>query len=159
MSLDPFAAPAPEPEPAASSLPATDKPATTVARPSLDEGKVVVTLKGGPGFEAPWIVIHAGSPAEADALLNTEMLELMGKVQRAAETFRGSAPVSSGAPAPNTRPSQPAQSTQAPAGAPESPGPGWEFKTGVTKAGRNAGKPWKAWMPPRGSSESPVFFD
>lgn len=159
MSLDPFAAPAPEPEPAASALP-VEKPAATAARPSLDEGKVVVTLKGGAGYEAPWIVIHAGSPAEADALLNSEMLELMGKVQRAAGTFRGAAPANPNAPAAtSSRPSQPADSTQAPAGAPESPGPGWEFKTGVTKAGRNAGKPWKAWMPPRGSSESPVFFD
>jgi len=42
-----------------------------------------------------------------------------------------------------------------PAGAPPCPGDGWEFKSGVSK---NSGKAWKAWMPPKGSNEKPVFF-
>ncbi|MET8382531.1 hypothetical protein ABZV14_05950 [Streptosporangium canum] len=31
----------------------------------------MTTLKGGSGFESPWIVVHAGSVEESETLLNT----------------------------------------------------------------------------------------
>lgn len=31
----------------------------------MSEGKIVATLKAGPGYEVPWVVIHADNPQEA----------------------------------------------------------------------------------------------
>lgn len=117
------------------------------------EGKLVVTLKGGAGFDAPWLVYHATSVDDALGLFTDpgKLANLMEKVQSASKFFVGLNPAkpkanSGGAPA---RPGN-----EAPAGTPEAPGPGWTYKTGV---GKN-GKTWKAWMPPRGSDESPVWL-
>nr|SBO90589.1 Phage protein [Nonomuraea gerenzanensis] len=53
-----------------------------------DDGKVVITLKGGPGFEAPWIVIHAGSVDEAEDTLDEVYSKgLQHKVTKAAAAF------------------------------------------------------------------------
>lgn len=140
-AYDPFAAP-PEPEPKEVSA-----PAPTPAGP----GEVVVTLKGGAGFEAPWIVIHGPDVASVSAQLNGDLIDLMERTQNAAKKFSGGA-----ASAPSGGGGRPGRK-EPPAGAPESPGPGWEYKTGVSKA---SGKPWSAWMPPKGRDDlKPVFFD
>lgn len=153
MAIDPFAAaPAPEPEapfdPAPQesnvvSLPTQQAPAPGV----VDPEKIVVTLKGGGGYDAPWIVIHATSIQEADSLLGAEMAALMEKVKKAGAHFSGG--TATAAPAQSSAPAH----QQAPAGSPECP-PGWEYKTGVTKAG----KPYKAYFPPRGSNEKPIWL-
>jgi len=117
------------------------------------EGKLTLTLKGGAGFDSPWIVIHA---ADVDDALDqvsgdnaAKLAKLMDETRKAANHFAGSAPAkpAAGRPAPQS-------AGEAPAGTPEPPGPDWVYKTGV---GKN-GKTWKAWMPPRGSSESPVWL-
>jgi hypothetical protein len=118
------------------------------------EGKLTVTLKGGAGFDAPWIVVHAGSVDDALEVFQadaTKLASLMDRVQAAGKHFTGLAPAkpasgSGGAPA---RPG-----AEAPAGTPAAPGPDWTYKTGV---GKN-GKTWKAWMPPRGSEDPPVWL-
>ena len=57
---------------------------------SANEGKVVVTLKGGRDFDAPWIVIHADDVSEANDLLEqANNLELHETVAAAAAFFRG----------------------------------------------------------------------
>lgn len=118
----------------------------------VTEGKVVVTLKGGSGFDAPWIVIHAASVEDANSQLNNELMELMGRVQKAGQFFSGQAPAKSSGGSSAGAP--PRGAVEAPAGTPPAPGPDWQYKTGV---GKN-GKTWKAWMPPRDSDASPVWL-
>lgn len=52
------------------------------------EGKVVVTLKAGAAYDAPWIVIHASSLEDAEAQLRNQALKtLMDLTARAATHF------------------------------------------------------------------------
>lgn len=145
-----FDAPPPAP---AKKVPAK-KPAPKEVTEVGSDGKLTVTLKGGSGFDAPWIVIHAADIA--DAYLQFEgdnaalLVELMGKVKKAGTFFSGGDGNSRGGGRP-----APAQAQQPPAGAPECPA-GWEYKTGVSKA---SGKPWKGFFPPRGSEDKPIFFN
>lgn len=118
------------------------------------EGKVVLTLKGGAGFDAPWIVVHADDLEDLHRQVTDEaalLASVMGQAQKAAKHFAGLSPSKpgngGGAPA---RPG-----SEPPAGTPEPPGPGWTYKTGVNA---KTGKTWKAWMPPRDSDEKPVWL-
>jgi hypothetical protein len=130
------------------------KKAAAKKEPASDREGVTVTLKGGAGFDSPWIVIHASDIQDAYDQVSGDnasiLAKLMDRVRHAASHFTslGGATTgpSGGAPA---RPGN-----EAPAGTAEAPGPDWTYKTGV---GKN-GKTWKAWMPPRGSSESPVWL-
>jgi hypothetical protein len=158
--IDPFAdvvadtdAPEPFTEEAPKKAPAKKQAVKPPADPNGREG-VTITLKGGAGFDAPWIVIHATDIQDAHDTVSGEnatlLAKLMERTRHAASHFTslGGATTgpSGGAPA---RPGN-----EAPAGTAEAPGPDWTYKTGV---GKN-GKTWKAWMPPRGSSESPVWL-
>jgi hypothetical protein len=123
-----------------------------VAKPATDsDGKVTMTFKGGAGFDAPWVVIHAADIPDAYEQLSGDnaalLVEIFGKVKKAGAFF-------SGGNGSATRPA-PAAAATPPAGAPECP-PGWEFKSGTNK---NTGKPWKGFFPPRGSDEKPLFFN
>jgi hypothetical protein len=111
------------------------------------ESKIVMTFKEGAGFDSSWTVVHAGSVEEADAILDDKFAALLTKQKKVAAFYRGS-------DAPQTR-SAPAQATEAPSGTPAAPGPDWVYKTGVNA---KTGKTWKAWMPPRGSTENPVWL-
>jgi len=156
--IDPFAdvvadTDAPEPFTEAPAKKAAPKKATTPKAESTGREGLTVTLKGGAGFDAPWIVIHAADIPDAYEQLSGDqaavLVELMDKVKKAGNHFSGGsakANTSGGAPA---RPGN-----EAPEGTSEAPGPDWTYKTGV---GKN-GKTWKAWMPPRGSSEQPVWL-
>jgi hypothetical protein len=116
-----------------------------------DREGVTVTLKGGAGFDAPWIVIHAGDVTDAYEQLSGDnaavLSKLMDRTRNAASHFVSLGGATTSTPA--VRPGQ-----EVPASVGEAPGPDWTYKTGV---GKN-GKTWKAWMPPRGSSESPVWL-
>ena len=140
-----FDAPPPE-APKKAAKKAAPKP---VVAPEGD-GKVTITLKGGAGFDAPWIVIHATDIADAYEQLSGDyaaiLVELMGKVKKAGTFFSGG---NGAAP----RPAAPAQAQEAPAGAPECP-PGWTYRSGVGKTG----KPYKGYFPPRGDDTKPIFF-
>lgn len=127
----------------------------SAAKPTLkesDEGKVVLTLKGGAGFDAPWIVIHATSLEDAYEQVSGENAGLLAKVM---ERTAAAAKHFTTFKQPNTA-SAPARSPQQqpPANAPECP-PGWEFKSGVSKAG----KAYKGFFPPRGDDSKPIFFN
>lgn len=159
-NIDPFDAIADDSvgEPFEDTPPAVKKAAPKKVAVKADpegEGKLTVTLKGGAGFDAPWIVVHAANVDDALDLFQgdaSKLASLMDRVQSAGKHFTGLAPAkpaggSGGAPA---RPG-----AEAPAGTPEAPGPDWTFKTGVNA---NTGKTWKAWMPPRGSDAKPVWL-
>jgi len=115
-------------------------PVVKSAQPVPSEGKVVVTLKGGAGYDAPWIVVHADSVDDAYHQVNSNMmLELMRVTQLAGADFTGKAPTK---PAAQQGVVQPQQS-RAPQGAQEAPGGEKRFcehgemvfKTGISKAG------------------------
>lgn len=57
----------------------------------MSDGKIVYTLKGGVGYDAPWIVISGDTVAEADANLEALLAGSLGNVQAAAALFHGSA--------------------------------------------------------------------
>lgn len=115
-------------------------------RPAPDN-KVVVTLKGGSGFDAPWIVVHAESVGEAKRILGDEIKELMTLASAAGKYFAGLGGSKSAAP----RAEAPAQHQTKP-GDPDMP-EGWTYKTGSKN-----GKTWRAYFPPKGSDESPMWL-
>ena len=116
--------------------------------------EVVATIKGGTGFDAPWIVVHGPDAADVTAQLKDEaMKELVEQSAAVARAFIkevGKGKPAAAAPASN---GQPAESKQPPAGAPECP-EGWTYREGVSKAG-NA---YKGFFPPRGDDSKPIFF-
>lgn len=120
--------------------------------------KLTVTLKGGSGFDAPWIVLHGDTAAELLEQLNDEALKaLIEQTSAVGKFFADKGPQAQGnrGGGGGGRSGAPQGAQQPPAGAPEAPGPDWVFKSGTSKAG----KPWKAWMPPQGSDEKPLFFN
>lgn len=138
MAKDPFAN-ADEAQQTTNPTTETKKETTVSATPSPDtQSKIVTTLKGGAGFDAPWIVIHSDSVGEALEVLNNENIgDLMDAAQKAAAKFNNGKP----APAPRRGGGKPAGATQAPNG--QEPPEGYTFKSGVSKNGRA----WKAFMP------------
>lgn len=161
-TIDPFApkaeepAETPAPKKTTAKKAAATKKKETVTVTEAGEGKVTATLKGGAGFDAPWIVIHGDSVADVYEQFDGEnaalLADLMEKVANAGKHFSSLGPVK--AAASSSGGGAPQGSQEPPAGAPPAPGPDWVFKSGVGKTG----KPWKAWMPPRGSDESPVWI-
>lgn len=144
MSNDPFASAPAQDEAQQETTPTTietskEKPLTT---PTVtDQSKLTLTFKGGAGYDAPWVVVHANNPSEANAIiLDLEFKNLLENVQKVGGSFGGMAPNKSAAPAGQNN-GQPAGANQAPNG--ETPPPGYTFKSGI---GKN-GKPWKAFMP------------
>lgn len=125
---------------------------------TAEEGKLTVTLKGGSGYDAPWIVGHF---ADVDDALRTfsedavKMADLMTRVQKAGAHFSGLQPARENPVSAN--PSRPPQgATDAPAWAPPKPFDDFVYKTGVSK---KTGKVWHAWMPPQqGDSRDAKFF-
>lgn len=156
MANDPFASKAAEdtteeaPKQESPKETTTTKNKENVTMAENTEGKIVVTLKGGKGYEAPWIVIHANDVAEANAQLNDEGLaDLIKQTKKVAEFFNGGANTQ----AANAPAGQPQASTQAPNG--QQPPEGYVFKSGVGKNGRA----WKAFMPAdRNSGLQPIWL-
>lgn len=128
------------------------------AEPVVIQGsgdKIVMTFKEGTGFESTWNVVHAGSVAEAKAILvDPEFKELLEIQKQGAAFFRGG-PATAGQ-ASQPRQSAPAGANQPPPGSPAAPGPGWVYKTGAKN-----GRAWHGWFPPFDQKDSlkPEFFD
>ena len=159
---DPFGTAPQNPEPVSSEAPESTAPNP---RPAVVEtsGEVVVTLKGGRDYDAPWIVLHAPTVAAANALMTSELADLMNRVKNAAATFSGAS--AGGAPAqPQAQQTQAPAQRQAPPGAKEAPNGEerycqhgkMEFKSGTAKA---TGKPYELFSctAPR-ESQCPAQF-
>lgn len=113
----------------------------TTEAPISSSGEVSVTLKGGSGFDAPWVVIRAGSVADAlDQLHDDETLKaLLDKAAKVGGYFAGLAPKSSGGGGGNggARPAR----QEAPNGESRQCTHGeMTFRSGVSK---KSGKPYK----------------
>lgn len=127
-----------------------------------DEGKVVLTFKGGTGFDAPWIVVHANDLDEALYYVGDEggkkLIELMQGVQNAGKYFAsqgGSAPSNGGGGGGGNRgrSNAPQGAKQPPPGVEPAPGPEYEYKSGTKN-----GKFWHGWFPPRNSGKDVVWL-
>lgn len=111
----------------------------------MADGKISITLKGGKGYDAPWIVVSGDTVAEVEQSMlelgESRLIELtkLGSEALINAVGSGAAVQGGGAPAPSDRP----------AGV----GADWTLREGI---GKN-GKPWKGWFPPRGSTEKPVW--
>lgn len=144
MAADPFAAAEQElnKEAEASNTETTTstKKETSSMTTENSQDKVVVTLKGGSGYDAPWIVIHADTVEQATDILNDEAAkELIDQTKKVAGYFSaGSGKQSSGG---KQYKGKPAGAAQAPNG--QTPPEGYVFKSGISQKG----KPWKAFMP------------
>ncbi|AUV62006.1 ribonucleoside reductase class II [Mycobacterium phage SWU2] len=152
----PAAAEAPKKAPAKKAAPKVTNVSTT------SEGKVVLTLKGGAGFDAPWIVIHAEDLQDANDQVTGEngdlLVDTMTKLQGAATKFvelGGGSRSTGGGGGGGGRRGAPPQAKQPPADAPPKPGDDWVYKSGTSARG-----PWQAWMPPQHLKdvEKPVWF-
>lgn len=80
-----------------------------------EDATFTVTLKGGAGYEAPWLVVRGDNPAEIEQNLDALTESLLQKAQDVAALFRGAGaatPVTTGVPA-----AQDATVTQHPASA------------------------------------------
>lgn len=174
---DPFAsAPAPAQEPAPvqqdeaqqptqpspwdAPPPEAAKPAAP-ARPAFAdaEGKIVTTFKGGREYDQPWVVIHANSVEESDALLDQAFADYLAKVKRVASFFNGGgsapAPSGGGQPQQQNRQAPPQGANQPPSWAPPKPFDDFVY---VTKVSAKTGRPWHAWMAPEKNDPRPALF-
>lgn len=143
MAFDPFAD-----EPTTDNTETTEtktEEKTNVAVSTEAEGKMTVTLKGGAGFDAPWIVIHAADAADALAQMqDAKLKELMDVVKRAGSHFSGGQG-NAGRPAAQQSSKPPQQ--QAPSGdAPKCEHGEMVFRSGVSQ---KTGKTWKAHFCPQ----------
>lgn len=138
-----------------------EAPKVTVTNTPASGDKITLTFKGGGQFSDRWVVAHVASPTEGLALLNDpefkELLDLSRKVGAYDASESGSAPSNYGGGGGNAqrRQSAPRAAQEAPPGTPPAPGPDWEYRTGKKKNGQGT---WAAWMPPKGSNESPVWL-
>lgn len=120
---------------------APNPPAATVVSPRAEAAggeKVVMTLKGGAGFDAPWIVIHAADLQDAYEQVSGNGAVLLAKVMdnlhKASQHFLRLTPAATqpAGPAP-----QPPAYQQPPGGEQRFCSHGaMSFKSGVSKAGR-----------------------
>lgn len=109
---------------------------------------ITLTYKGGSGFDAPWVVVHAADLQDAYEIASDPLLRKLFEQVIAGGEFFASLATPKAAAAQPQRPDAPTP----PAGA---PGPDWTYKEGIGKTG----KPWKAWMPPRDQPGlSPVWL-
>lgn len=143
LSNDPFSD-APDDAP----TPESTSPVAVLDRPAGDGNKVRVTLKGGSGFDAPWVTIDGTSVEDAlDQLSKDETLkDLVDKTAKVGSYFARTGPA---APARGGGGGGSSASSQksSPDGKTMSCDHGSrDYKTGVSKAG----KTWMAFDCPEG---------
>lgn len=127
-----------------------DTPAKAVSPSS--EGKVVLTFKGGTGYDAPWIVIHAKDLDDARGQVSGDnaavLADIMEKTQQAGRHFASlstpkTAAKASVSPAPASPSAPPAGAQEAPGGEKRYCSHGeMRFRSAVSKAG----KPYKGFF-------------
>ena len=105
---------------------------------------ITATLKGGAGFDAPWVVVHAADAAHLATMLDSLTKDVMSKVASAASLLQG-----------EVGPSTPARGgarSAAPA-APVAAAPAGSARMcihgeRVHRTGQGAKGPWQGWFCP-----------
>lgn len=146
--------PEPKPEPKKTARKTTKKETKPVAEQDENrQSKLSITLKGGAGFDAPWLVLYPDSLEEARELLGEENRETLKEVleltQKASQFFISKG--SGSAPAPRNGGNGGGGRGNAPQGAQEHPEGRREFcehgemkyMSGVSK---KTGKPYKMFV-------------
>lgn len=146
---------------------ATKKEAPVAEGTETKTSKLSVTLKGGAGFDAPWVVLYPDTLDEAKELLGEEnreaLKEILEGAQKAASYFIGAAPAkapqnAAGGSNGGGRGGYSGGRGNAPQGAKEHPKGktafcehgARQYKTGTVKSGKNAGNVWHAFDCPNG---------
>ena len=112
----------------------------------MADGKISITLKGGKGYDAPWIVVSGDTVAEVEqSMLELGESRLIELTKLGSEALIGAVGADGAAHG---------GSTQVASDRPAGVGADWTLREGT---GKN-GKPWKGWFPPRGSAEKPVWL-
>ena len=107
-----------------------------------DSENFVITLKGGPGYDAPWIVIRGGDAEVAKKrVLEAHRSGLMETVLKASQAFSGSAPKPPAPAAPMQAPAQPQMGGDTPT---------CDHGARIFRSGTSAKGPWSAWFCPAG---------
>ena len=113
--------------------------------------EVSVTLKGGRDFDAPWVVVRAQSVGAALDALDEDMQQLLKVAAKYGKAF---AELGGSKPAGGAAKSGAASSNSRPAPGPKDHPDGkkefcqhgeMQYKSGVTKTGKNQGKTWHAF--------------
>lgn len=126
-----------------------ETPNVTVS-PDAPINEVSVTLKGGTGFDAPWIVLRAGSPAEALDLLHDDatVKDLIDRASKVGAYFasQGGSKPSGNDGGGNAQASERPARQEAPGGEKRYCEHGeMRFRSGVSK---RTGKPYKMFACP-----------
>ena len=109
------------------------------------EGKVTVTLKGGIGFNAPWVVIHGKDVADAlDQINDPQITDLLERAQKASKYFADKAETPVPTPTAQTQSGQPAASVAGSGTVKTCPHGQMALKSGVSATG----KAWSGWFCP-----------
>lgn len=146
---------------ATASTPST-QPAARKASVEDSNGKIVVTLKGGKGYEAPWVVLHCDTVAEAnDALSDEALVELLDKASKAGAYF-----ARKGASAAPAQASAAPAAQNSPYGAPQRPDGISDKVWGLIQQGgsikrnkQGAARQWVGIAPPKGVNGGLTFLN
>lgn len=123
-----------------------ENPVVVVPAP---EGKVTVTLKGGVGFNAPWVVIHGKDVGDAlDQINDPQITDLLERAQKASKYFADKAetptPTQGSQGGSQTQSGQPAASVAGSGTVKTCPHGPMALKSGVSASG----KAWSGWFCP-----------
>jgi hypothetical protein len=121
-----------------------DKPKEKVVTVG-SEGKITVTLKGGKGYEAPWIVIHGSDAADILSTMSEENFpKLINWTATSSQRFQEKCGNGGGGSTPTESNGRPYTATQAPSGDKK------YCKHGemVPRSGSKNGKPWSGHFCP-----------
>lgn len=138
------------------------KPAARKAEVEDANSKVVVTLKGGKGYEAPWVVLHCDTVAEAnDALSDEALVELLDRASKAGAYF-----ARKGVPAAPAQASAAPAAQSSPYGAPQRPD-GISDKVwsliqqggSLKRSKQGAARQWVGIAPPKGVNGGLTFLN
>lgn len=133
------------------------QPATTWSVPPSRESHngpaegITVTLKAGPGYEAPWIVIHAADAASAlrqvkDAVMSELAQATVTMAQWFSTKASGAKPVNSGTPTQRSEPAGKPPSMGGPDGSKSCRHGEMTWADRVAKSGANSGRRYQAYM-------------
>jgi len=123
--------------------------------PEQNGTEVSVTLKGGAGYDAPWVVLRAPNVETMSLMLDEKLSNLLGQAAKYGQAFSGQAAPKAQQqqrPASNNGGGQQQQSFRAPAGATQHPdgkrewcdhGEEMEYKSGISQ---RTGKPYAMFV-------------